>query len=1247
MTTPFGRRFNLVRFATPAMIGATLALAPAATAQTDTGRVTGVVTDTIGAGIPGATLTLTNLDNGSVRTLPSQKDGRFTFVSLMRGHYRIEVVQTGFGGQKQPFQLDIQQVRTVQFRLAPGKDGAMAEVNDAVKAVDLSTPAFGTTVTYDEVTELPIANPNFTQLALLTPGVTRGATASDASGRNPVGSNNGNETETYRYSSSGGAAISSNGQRPQANTFLIDGMDNNEPLTNTIVFFTPPEAIQEFRVTTSIAPPELGKGAGATINVSTRSGTNKLHGSGFGYYRSGATSASPLYFAPTGTAKPNLQQKTYGGSLGGPIFKNHAYLFVDYQAFRQKGLQDANFHTVPTTDMRIGNFTELLGTTATTNPSQFQAITGCTAIATGNPILGAIYDPTTCRQFGAAGTGGTPNVIGPSRINPAGFKYLNSFDLPNRAGILQNFYSPRTRVQNYSDADARLDFKIKQSQAFIRISYAQDALNVGSAFSGLTAGGLNGATVTRPRGLTAGLSSGVRKGIFNDLRFNYVHFKNANTPAYANSNITATLGIPTNNVSGTGGGPLIAGAGAEIDSTGDGGSYFLNEDTYQLADTVSYVRKRQTFRAGVSYLARSVAYQYGNVSKGYFAIGGNPAGQPGTGRFTGYEVSELLSGFTDYEISPAQPQTYFTHNIESDFFLQDDWHLSKKMTLDLGLRYDLNTSPYEDMDRQSDFDIRTQQLYLANYGGQKRALNPTDKNNFAPRVGFAYDLLGNGKTTIRGGFGMFFFMDRGGVANQLSNNAGFNGAQVFTALGVNQPVPLVPPTTAIVPSQYLNLFDGQRIGLTGMGTPNIVSTSVSGSATTTTVPALYNNNNNATRPLFQAYPSGTALAQFYAGAGNGATTYNNITNVVPGQAFPSIPVQVGTLGTGPAGAALIANQQNNQNSTVLQYNLQIQQQLDHSTTATIAFVGSQGQHLMNWFNLGNPYLGGSGATLFPLRSSVLMEGAAGGSSHYAGFQAKLERNVADGLSATLAYAFSHALDNGNGAFNNGVTGSGSRVLLAQTGGAQLGLNYGNSDQDQRHVLVASSVYKLPFGHGKRFLGSVPFYVDEVIGGWQINPLLTLTSGTPIDFDAAGSPDNRPDAFAYGSSARGKLGGPRNASNLTYFNGTFGLPPVTAYVYTRAGTLSRNKYNGPGYANLDMSAFKGFHVTDRVNLEFRAAAFNLLNHPQFGAPDTNVRDGNPDPTGTVFTTGSGSPLGTINSTRPNSQRQVDLGVHARF
>ncbi len=743
-------------------------------AQSDTGKVTGTVEDTTGAVLPGTTLKLANTGTGDVKTATSTADGNFTFPALTRGSYQVTATHNGFQTTTQNFTLEVSQTQTILLHLAPGTEATEVHVTDAAPLVDAATSSIGEVIQGRQVTELPLNGRNFTQLALLTPGVTRGNYGNSASGVN-------GDAETFRNNQSGGGSISSNGLRPQANNYLLDGIDNNESLVNTLDFFPDIEGTEEFRVNTSTAPAEFGRAGGAIVQSSIKSGTNNIHWSAFEFGRSSLFDANPnhgVIGAPPTAARP-FKRNTFGGSLGGPLWKNHIFLFGDYQGLRENQPLNAEVITVPTALMRTGDFSQILGTTGITAAPSYQF---CPNLYPNGPngtsvyADGVVYDsqstPGVCTPY-------AQNRVPANRLNAAALNYFNAFPLPNVPGTVNgtenNYQTVRNNISHYNNFDVRADANLGQNdRAFFRFVYDNSNFNRTSQLPNLPAGFASGQNFVHGRGYALGETHTFSVNVVNDFRAGYNRYTFANVPVFSGAPIAADLGIVNaNRNANLGGGALIGGNGNTISYTGDYGTYKVPENTYELNDAVTVVKGRHTMKFGALVIRRDVAYFRPISGKGYFNFG--------AGDSTGFVPAEMLSGFTDYYSIGAQSGFYGTRNYEAGAFAQDDWHATQRLTLNLGFRYQVITWPTEEHNRQSAINPANGTVELAGVNGVPDTIINNNFGNYSPRFGFAYDLFGTGRTVLRGGYGIYYFLDRGGIDNQLGQQVPFGGSVNYTA----------------------------------------------------------------------------------------------------------------------------------------------------------------------------------------------------------------------------------------------------------------------------------------------------------------------------------------------------------------------------------------------------------------------------------------------------------------------------------
>jgi hypothetical protein len=921
-------------------------------AQTDTGGISGTVTDPTGAVIPGAAVTATNSDNGLKRNAISNSVGEFTILAVPRGNYVVRASANGFQTSSVKVSVTVTTTQTVAFQLRPAGASATIQVTDVAPLVNTSDATIGATIEGKQVTDLPLNGRNFSNLALLTPGVTRGAYGDQASG-----GGSSNMTETIRNNESGSAAISVNGLRPQSDNYILDGVDNNDAMVGTILIFPNIDATQEFKVDTNIAPAEYGRAGGAIVISSIKSGTNQYHGSVFEFYRDRSFDSNPNYRFNGAPATPagGFLRNQPGFSIGGPILHNKLFGFGDYQALRETLAVSPHYLTVPTALMRTGNFSELQQASMETNsgintangyktnfpqcyPGTYVDSNGKTHPYAGASTFGAfagdIFDVTTCQPF-------QNNIIPPGRLNPAAVNYLNAFPMPTRNDrFLNNYLDTQSEKNRYNTFDARFDWNAGANDtAFVRFSYDNSVNTKTSEFQNLPAGGGSGMNPTHARSWAGGYTHTFSPAVVNEARIAYNRDNYGYTPPMYGDYVSKNLGIVNANINmETTGGALIGGWAGELEYTGDYGLYAVPQNTYELTDAVSWNKGSHSFKFGGTLIRRQVSFFNPQEGKGYFWI------DQGTPLFTGYEVSDLLAGgVMNYQIGS---QSGYFGNIEQEdgIFGQDDWRINRRLTLNLGLRWDFLSRPYEMHDQQAAFNVQTGQVMLAGKNGIPRSIINQDYHNFGPRLGFAYNLDGTGKTVLRGGYGIFYFIDYGSVGNQLGEQPPFGGSNSYLAS-----------------NGYCITFTGQ----------------------TATQSGSYN-----------------------------CSAYTDPTKVVtplPARGYPNF-----NPAAPPQGTSMIAVNRNNETSMVQEWNLQLERQVGNSNVMNLAYVGTRGSKLSSYYPY-NLYQFGTGKQNFPGLGSINYNNY-NGISNYDGLQAHFEHRQSSGLVGTFSYAWSHTLDDSTGAY---------------------------------------------------------------------------------------------------------------------------------------------------------------------------------------------------------------------------------------
>jgi hypothetical protein len=664
-------------------------------AQATTGDVVGTVVDASGSVIPGATVELTNVDTHETRTVVAGSAGEYTFTLLKPDRYSIAISRAGFKTSNiDTFTLAAGDRAREDSSLQVGSADQTVEVVGQAPVLQSESSVLSATITDKATQDIPLNGRNYINLVQVVPGATEGLNNGLASGNRP---------DDRRQTSS----VSINGQADVINNQLIDGMDNNERVIGSIGVRPSVESIQEVSVQTNTFTAEVGRSAGAIINVITKSGTDGFHGSAYEFFRNTVLDANPYKFGAV-IPKPKWNQNQFGGSFGGPIQRDKTFFFADYEGLRLVKGQNPTQTTVPTLFERA-------------NPGNF----------TDNPAIN--------------------RVIPPNQFDAVGLQYFDLFPAPTGTGFTNNYTAAPPYAQNATVGDGRIDHHFNNGDLFfMRYTYNTVSTNFGSLFPAVSAAGL-----TISPGGNMGSYPGPAFSNAHQAQLNYVHSFGPNTllelkagytllhtaqdPPNFGQAVNTAFGQPNININGRTDelAPITISQGANL---GFHPPIIYLENTWQYLGTLNWNYGRHNLKFGGGVIRRQDTTTQTDSAAGTWTIATFAALLTGT--FTNTSRNAIL-------ITPHN------RSWEPHAFFQDDWHAASKLTLNLGIRWDYYQPYTEINDYLSNFDIDAGTIVVAGTPGVNKYGNiRPDYTNVAPRIGFAYSVLP--KTVIRGGFGLSY-----------------------------------------------------------------------------------------------------------------------------------------------------------------------------------------------------------------------------------------------------------------------------------------------------------------------------------------------------------------------------------------------------------------------------------------------------------------------------------------------------------
>ncbi|HEY3938560.1 MAG TPA: carboxypeptidase-like regulatory domain-containing protein [Bryobacteraceae bacterium] len=1122
-------------------------------AQTTFGSVIGTVTDSSGAPIPNTQVTLMNLGTSEKRSGNTNADGLYQFVNVVPGQYSVEIQKTGFKRiVRSPITVETQTTSKIDIALEVGDVTQTVEVTAQTPLLQPESSSLGQVVDQRKTTELPLNGRNPLSLVALSPAVVpQGGSQSNPNGQNPFAWGN--------FQIGGGMANQS--------MVWLDGSPVNASYANLTALIPTQDSLQEFKVQTNNLSPEYGRFAGGVVNFTTKSGGNELHGSGWEFLRNKDLNANTFFNNRGGVGRPAFTQNQFGANFGGPVYipklydgRNKTFFFIDYEGFRLRQGQ-SSVQTVPTAQERTG---DLSAYAAAIGTSIYDPLTTCGT----NPA-----SPCAAGQSTGARTQFAGNMIPTSRLNPTSLKMLNLFPLPNTSGDAKgvgNWVGNGSTGGNNNETVVHIDQNVSDKQHITaRYSYwgninlPTDPLGNGICQDRCT-------ETFNTNNFVLGDTYSFSPTTIMEIRLSYQRFVYDRTPetlgydlsqlgpGWANLNSQVSFrDIPV---------PVVNGfdQANTFNSQGAGSVIVDRNDNYRAAGTITKIAGNHTFKFGAEFLRMLHNYAQTNTPTGLFTF--NPdltAANAISTAGSGAGLATFLLGFPSSG-SASTPALVAAQQLYPAVFGNDDWHVTPKLTLNLGLRWE-HAGPWtERFDRLSFFNPTQPNSVLAAAGinvlgniDLVNSPNDTYRSNIypnwgqlAPRAGLAYQITS--KTVFHAGYGVFWLPND--VAWDYSPNN-----DPINSLGTPY---LATVFTGVPAGSISNPFPNGIAQPPGRN-PSYAQTLLGRGPNESRLDNPYGYAQQWNADIQQQFGSGFLLDVAYGGAKGTHLPQSG------GPQTDQLPDKFLSLGN------------------------QLTQNVPNPYYPLITAAGvSLAQPTVQRGQLLRPY---------PQYTGVGFAGQGTGNSTYESLQVKAEKRFSGGGSLLLAYTHAKLISD-----TDTIT---SWLEAGGTGGVQdwnnkrLEKSLASFDTPDR--LVVSYVLDVPVGKGRKFLANANGFMQSTIGGWGVEGVTTIQSGFPLHF---GTNVNQTNSQGGGSRPNVTPGcnESMNGSAQSRLGEWFNISCFSAPAPFTFGSESRTdpSLRSAGVANWDFSAFKNFPIApeNRAQLQFRAEFFNLFNRVQFGYPN---------------------------------------------